>query len=143
MATDLEARTLDEIGTEPLAVSGMGPEIFESRWFRQILVLIFIMAIIQIAHFLLAVRLDLTISVIHTGLLFYEILVKLAIYTAVFIIFAAMCLYLRFHSLPVLSTRFIRYYGLDGKRRLMIKNCLWMLWTGLSTVGLVLIDVLL
>lgn len=140
MAIDLEARALEEIGTEPFVVSGMDPEDFESRWFRQILTLIFIMAIIQIAHFLWAVRLDMTISVKYTRLLFYEFLLKLAIYTVVFLIFAAICLYLRFHSLPLLSILLIRYYRVDGKRRLVIKNCLWMLWIGFITAGLVEID---
>lgn len=143
MAIDLEARALEEIRTEPFAVSGMDPEDFESRWFRQILTLIFIMAIIQIAHFLWAVRLDMTISVKYTRLLFYEFLLKLAIYTAVFVIFAAICLYLRFHSLPLLSILLIRYHRVDGKRRLVIKNCLWMLWIGFITAGLVEIDLLL
>lgn len=143
MAIDLEARTLDEIGTEPLAFSGMGAEIFESRWFRQILALIFFMAIIQIAHFLWAVRLDLTISVKYTSLLFYEFVLKIAIYTAVFILFAALCLYFHFHSLPLLSILLIRYDRVDGKRRLVIENCLWMLWIGCIILGLVEIDLLL
>lgn len=140
MAIDLEARTLDKVGTEPLAVSGMGPEVFESRWFRQILALIFIMAIIQIVHVLWAVRLDMTTSVKNTRLLFYEFLLKLAIYTAVFIILAALCLYLWFHSLPWLSILLTRYHRVDGKRGLAIKNCLWMLWIGSITVALVEID---
>lgn len=143
MAIDLEARTLEEIGTEPFAVSCMAPEAFESQWFRQILTLIFIMAIIQIAHFLWAVRLDMTISVKYTSLLFYEFLLKLAIYTAFYVIFAAICLYLRFHSLPLLSILLIRYHKVDGKRKLVIQNCLWMLWIGSITVGLVEIDLML
>lgn len=140
MAIDLEARNLEEIGTEPIAVPGMAPEAFESQWFRQILILIFIMAIIQIAHFLWAVRLDTTISVKYTSLLFYEFLLKFAIYTTVFVIFAAICLYLRFHSLPLLSILSIRYHKVDGKRKLVIQNCLWMLWIASITVGLVEID---
>lgn len=142
---DLEARTLnDEVRIERIEFSGLGPEVFESsRWFRQILTLIFIMAIIQIAHFLWAVRLDLTISVKYTRLLFYEFLVKSAIYSAVFIIFVVICLYLNFHSLPpFLSILLLKRYRtkVDGKRRLVIENCLWMLWIGSIIVILVEID---
>lgn len=140
MAIDLEARTLEDIRTQPFAVSGMAPEAFESQWFRQILTLIFIMAIIQITHFLWAVRLGMTISVKHTRLLFYEFLLKLAVYAAVFSIFAAMCLYLHFHSLPLLSILSIRYHRVVEKRKLVIQNCLWMLWIGSISAGLVEID---
>lgn len=143
MVIDLEAPILEEIGTEPFAISGMALEGFESRWFRQILTLIFIMAIIQIAHFLWAVRLDMTSSVKYTMLLFYEFLLKIAIYTAVFVFFAAICLYLRFHGLPLLSILLMRYPRVDGKRRLVIQNCLWMIWIGSITVGLVEVDLLL
>lgn len=146
MAIELRVSTLEETETEPFADSNIAfcsPEVFESQWFRQILTLIFIMAMIQIVDFLWAVRVGITILVHFTVLNFCELLFQLAVHTLVLVTFAVICLYFHFHSLPLLPILSRRYQRVNGKRKLVIQNCFWVLLIGSITACLIVFSYVL
>lgn len=135
------ANTPEKTETEPLPVSFSSPEVFESHWFQQILSLIFIMAMISIAYFLWAIWRGWSFNSSSSLLLLYGLVIQLAMHTFVLVIFAALCLYFHFNDLPpLLPILSIRYHRFDGKKKLTIQKCLWVLLIGFITAGLIVFN---
>ena len=140
---ELRAYTLEETETEPLPVSSLAfnsPEIFESQWFQKILTLIFVMAMVPTAYFLWAVWLGGTSDLEFSVFLICGLLTQLATHAFVLVIVTALCLYLHFNSLPPLPILSIRYHRVDGRKQFIIQKCLWGLWIGFMTAGLVVLN---
>ena len=135
ITVDLEASTLEETETDPFSVAFSSPEVFESQWFRQILTLMFIIAIFQIGDSLYILILGIAQKDDYTATALLDFFIQLAIYTRVIVISAAICLYFHFHSLPFLSN-----LSIHSKRKLVIQRCLWALWIGFLTAGLVVLS---
>lgn len=135
------ANTPEETETEPLPVTFCSPEVFESQWFQQILGLIFIMATIPIAYFLWTIWRGWSFNSSSSLLLLYGLVIQLATHTFVLVIFAALCLYLHFNSLPpLLPILSIRYHRFDGGKKSTIQKCLWAVLIGFITAGLIVFN---
>ena len=137
---ELRVYTPDETETEPFPVSSVAfssPEIFESQWFPKILTLIFVMAMVPTGYFLWAVCSGATADLEFSVFLISGLLVQLATHAFVLVIVTALCLYVHFNSLPPLPILSIRYHRVDGKKQFIIQRCLWGLWIGFMTAGLV------
>lgn len=140
---ELRAYTPDETETEPIPISSLAfssPEIFESQWFPKILTLMFVMAMIPTVDFLTIVWIGAASDLGFTTLLMNGLLSQLATYVFVLIIVTALCLNLHFNSLPLLPILAIRYHKVDGKKQFIIQKCLWGLWIGIMTAGLVALN---
>lgn len=136
---ELRAYTSDETETEPLPVSSLAfssPEIFESQWFPKVLTLIFLLATVPTGYSLWWVYKGGTSNNSVSELIVVGLSIQLVTHAFVLVVFTALCLYFHFNSLPPLWVLSIRYHRFDGKKKIIIQQCLWGLWVGFMTAGL-------
>lgn len=142
---ELRAYTSDETETEPFLVSSLAfssPEIFESQWFPKVLTLIFLSATVFTGFFLFCVYTGAIHNFQSSKFISFSLSVQLVTHAFVLVIFTALCLYLHFNSLPSLRILSIRYHRVAGKKKIIIQQCLWGLWVGFMTAGLVAYGIL-
>lgn len=99
------------------------------------------MATIPIAYFLWSIWRGWSFNSSSSLLVLYGLAIQLAMHTFVLVIFAALCLYFHFNSLPpLLPILSIRYHRFDGGKKSTIQKCLWAVLIGFITAGLIVFN---